>query len=93
VVDDWSTARDAIDRLTSHQQSMAFVLTNGHLSAIVTFHDLEFACEWAGPSATVADAATCALVDVAAGSSPSEATKAFSEAAGRWMEMTRVRTR
>lgn len=92
VLDDWATAASAIELLICQGQAMAFVSTNTHLSAVVTFHDLEFACEWAGPSATVADAAACALVDVATGSSPSEAARAFSEASARWLQMSRVRS-
>lgn len=58
----------------------------------MTVHHLEFACEWAGPEATVADAAACALVDVAAGSTPAAAARAFSEAAARWHQLAHVRT-
>ena len=71
---------------------MGFVATGESLGAVVTAHDLEFAREWAGPTATVADAVTCALVDVAAGSEPGEAAQAFADAQSRWQHLNRVRT-
>jgi len=92
VLDDWLGARAALEILDGTGQSMAFVAAGDALGAVVTRHDLDFACDWAGPDATVADAVTCALVDIAAGSDPADVAHAFSDAQARWHAMARVRT-
>jgi len=65
VIDHRLDASTALELMGSLGQGIAFVSAHGTATSIVTADDLEFARDWAGPGATVADAVTQTLLDLA----------------------------
>jgi hypothetical protein len=65
VLDHLLEVRAALEILGSLGQGIAFVSVDGRATGVVTADDLDFAGDWAGPRATVADAVTQRLVDLA----------------------------
>lgn len=65
VIDHRLDAGAALELMGSLCQGIAFVAADGTATGVVTADDLDFAHDWAGPGATVSDAVTLALVDLA----------------------------
>jgi CBS domain-containing protein len=53
-----SSAAEAIHRLQTTGQTLALVVRSGEVIGVVDVDDLRFALDWAGTTATVADAVT-----------------------------------
>jgi len=82
-------ARVALWVLDDRKQAIGFVATSASYASIVTVEDLRFACEWAGSDATVAQAATYALVELSCDADIPTATQAYCEALQQWVSLHR----
>ncbi|CAN5434317.1 hypothetical protein BH10ACT1_BH10ACT1_22870 [soil metagenome] len=74
----------ALKVMADADQAIGFVAGQHSLVGVVTFEDLGFAWDWAGPAASVTDAMTLAVVEVGPQMSQHEAAEAFSTALRAW---------
>lgn len=75
----------ALAEMRRREQAVAFVRGDGDLLGAVTVEDLQFAWDWRGPLATVGEATSLRLIEVAPGSEPEAAARAFTDGLHRWL--------